>query len=84
VVLLIYNKHIKKIIELIQDEEFEEFKKLVPPNIVSQFFNLKKELDALNKTNEEFDYTQLLLTASIELNEDLNSIDEQDPPLNQD
>jgi len=74
----------KKIIELIQDEEFEEFKKLVPPSIASQFFNLKKELDALSTTNEEFDYAQLLITASIELNEDLNSIDEQDPPLNQD
>jgi hypothetical protein len=68
----------KKIIDTIKDEDFEEFKKLVPPCTISQFFNLKKELDKIHSLTEsnDVDYMQLLINASISLNEE---IEQQDP-----
>lgn len=76
----------EKIVELIQSEDFEEFKKLVPPCITSQFFNLKRELDMIHKLNEsdQIEYKQLLLDESIMLNDGLDSQDSDAPSLNLD
>jgi hypothetical protein len=70
----------KKIIDAIEREDFEEFKKLVPACVSSQFFNLNRELNDVNRVNESEDveYKQLLLNASIALNENLEQADPQD------
>lgn len=35
----------------IKDENYAEFKRLVPDSVVSDFYNLKKEMDKLNESN---------------------------------
>ena len=35
----------------IKDENYAEFKRLVPDSVVSDFYNLKKEMDQLNESN---------------------------------
>tara|TARA_B100000963_G_scaffold349061_1_gene357569 strand:- start:46113 stop:48026 length:1914 start_codon:yes stop_codon:yes gene_type:complete len=38
---------------IIKDEKYKEFKRLVPDSVVSNFYNLKKEIDQLNESKKE-------------------------------
>ena len=64
----------KKIIDCIKEENFEEFKKLVPPPVVSHFYNLKKELDSIFKTNESTDsnYLEYLINENNAINSQID------------
>lgn len=54
--------------DLISDENYAEFKRLVPNSIVSDFFNLKNEMKTVNESNDE----------NIEIDSNINKLNESE------
>lgn len=50
----------EEIIDLIKQSKFEQFKKLVPETIASEFFNLQKEVDHLGLIHESVSDSRLI------------------------
>jgi hypothetical protein len=66
----------EEVIKAIQDSDFTTFKKLVPANIASHFFNLQKELDAINESKSVEIVTNNELTEDPRLKE--SDLDKED------
>lgn len=61
--------------DIIKDENYSEFKRLVPDSVVSDFYNLKKEMDSLNESKQDKTETSSEIN---NLNEEIhNSEDEE-------
>lgn len=52
----------EEIIDLIKGSEFEQFKKMVPETIVSEFFNLQKEVGKIGSVKESLSDSRLIET----------------------
>ena len=50
----------EEIIDLIKGSEFEQFKKMVPETIVSEFFNLQKEVGKIGSVKESLSDSRLI------------------------